>query len=103
MIRKISDKDKEDWENFSKNKQKTPNKNFVQKQDIRSEKTIEILDKDKHDWENFIKNKEKVPNKDFTIKRNTRHEKIKTVYDTWVFSKDIKSINPNWLLIDTIT
>ena len=30
-------------------------------------------------------------------------EKIKTVYDTWVFSKDIKSMNPNWLLIDTIT
>ena len=30
-------------------------------------------------------------------------EKIKTVYDTWVFSKDIKSNNPNWLLIDTIT
>jgi predicted lipid-binding transport protein (Tim44 family) len=31
------------------------------------------------------------------------NEKIKTVYDTWVFSKDIKSANPNWLLIDTIT
>jgi len=30
-------------------------------------------------------------------------EKIKMVYDTWVFSKDIKSANPNWLLIDTIT
>tara|TARA_B110000003_G_C16386883_1_gene432748 strand:+ start:28 stop:621 length:594 start_codon:yes stop_codon:yes gene_type:complete len=30
-------------------------------------------------------------------------DKIKTVYDTWVFSKDIKSSNPNWLLIDTIT
>ena len=30
-------------------------------------------------------------------------EKIKTVYDTWVFSKDIKSANPNWLLINTIT
>jgi len=29
-------------------------------------------------------------------------QKIKTVYDTWVFSKDIKSSNPNWLLIDTI-
>ena len=29
-------------------------------------------------------------------------KKIKTVYDTWVFSKDIKSSNPNWLLIDTI-
>jgi predicted lipid-binding transport protein (Tim44 family) len=30
-------------------------------------------------------------------------EKIKTVYDSWVFSKDIQSSNPNWLLIDTIT
>ncbi len=30
-------------------------------------------------------------------------EKIKTVYDTWVFSKDTKSSNLNWLLIDTIT
>ena len=30
-------------------------------------------------------------------------EKIKKVYDTWIFSKDIKSSNPNWLLIDTIT
>jgi len=30
-------------------------------------------------------------------------EKIKTVYDTWIFSKDIKSSNPNWLLINTIT
>ena len=29
-------------------------------------------------------------------------EKIKTVYDTWIFSKEIKSSNPNWLLIDTI-
>ena len=31
------------------------------------------------------------------------NEKIKIVYDTWVFSKNIKSSNPNWLLIDTIT
>ena len=30
-------------------------------------------------------------------------EKIKTVYDTWVFSKNIDTSNPNWLLIDTIT
>ena len=30
-------------------------------------------------------------------------EKIKTVYDTWVFSKNIKSANLNWLLVDTIT
>jgi len=30
-------------------------------------------------------------------------EKIKIVYDTWVFSKELKSTNPNWLLIDTLT
>jgi predicted lipid-binding transport protein (Tim44 family) len=30
-------------------------------------------------------------------------EKIKTVYDTWIFSKNINSSNPNWILIDTIT
>ena len=30
-------------------------------------------------------------------------EKIKKVYDSWKFSKDIRSTNPNWLLIDTIT
>ena len=30
-------------------------------------------------------------------------ETIKTVYDTWVFSKNVKTSNPNWLLIDTIT
>ena len=30
-------------------------------------------------------------------------EKIKTVHDTWIFSKDVNSSNPNWLLIDTIT
>ena len=28
-------------------------------------------------------------------------KKIKKVFDTWKFSKDIKSTNPNWLLIDT--
>ena len=28
-------------------------------------------------------------------------EKIKKVYDTWKFSREIKSSSPNWLLIDT--
>ena len=28
-------------------------------------------------------------------------DKIKKVYDTWKFSRDIRSSNPNWLLIDT--
>ena len=27
--------------------------------------------------------------------------KVKKVFDTWKFSKDSKSSNPNWLLIDT--
>ena len=31
MIKKISDKDKQDWENFLKNKQKISNKNFIKK------------------------------------------------------------------------
>ena len=30
-------------------------------------------------------------------------ETIKKIYDTWVFSRDTKSNNPNWLLIDTLT
>ena len=28
-------------------------------------------------------------------------EKIKKVYDSWKFSRDLTSLNPNWLLIDT--
>ena len=54
MIKKISDKDKEDWENFLKNKHKITNKNF-------------------------IKNKEKIPNKDLVNKKNKRYEKIKKI------------------------
>ena len=30
-------------------------------------------------------------------------EKIKKIYDTWVFSKDIRSTNPNCLLVDILT
>ncbi len=30
-------------------------------------------------------------------------EQIKKIYDTWVFSRDIRSNNPNWQLIDTLT
>ena len=29
-------------------------------------------------------------------------EKIKKIYDTWVFSRDTKSKNPNWQLINTL-
>tara|TARA_B100001063_G_C16557986_1_gene449477 strand:- start:129 stop:683 length:555 start_codon:yes stop_codon:yes gene_type:complete len=30
-------------------------------------------------------------------------QKIKKIYDTWVFSRDITSPNPNWLLVNTLT
>ena len=30
-------------------------------------------------------------------------EKIKKIYDTWIFSRDVKSQNPNWLLVETLT
>ena len=30
-------------------------------------------------------------------------EKIKKIYDTWVFSRNITSANPNWQLVNTLT
>jgi predicted lipid-binding transport protein (Tim44 family) len=30
-------------------------------------------------------------------------EKIKKIYDTWVFSRDTTSVNPNWQLVNTLT
>ena len=30
-------------------------------------------------------------------------DKIKKIYDTWVFSRDTSSKNPNWQLVDTLT
>ena len=79
MIKKISDKDKEDWENFLNNKKKTSNKEIVKKKDPSNKKTTEISDKDKKDWQNFLKNKEKIPNKDIVNKKNIRYEKIKKI------------------------
>ena len=29
-------------------------------------------------------------------------EKIKTIYDTWTFSRDMRSTNPNWLLVNIL-
>ena len=73
MIKKITDKDKEDWENFLNNKKKNLNKNSVKKKDINNP------DKDRQDWENFLSNKEKIPDKDFVHKKNKRYEKIKKI------------------------
>ena len=79
MIKKISDKDNEDWENFLKNKPKILNKAVIEEKNLNDKKIIEISDKDSQDWENFLKNKDKIPNKDFVNKKNIRHEKIKKI------------------------
>jgi DNA-nicking Smr family endonuclease len=73
LIKKITDKDKEDWENFLNNKKKIFNKNSVKK------KNTNNPDKDMHDWENFLNTKEKIPNKDVVHKKNIRYEKIKKI------------------------
>ena len=73
MIKKITDKDKKDWENFLNNKKKILNKNSVK------QKNINNPDKNTQDWENFLNNKEKIPNKDFIYKKNIRYEKIKKI------------------------
>ena len=73
MIKKITEKDKEDWENFLNNKKKNLNKISVK------QKNINNPDKNKQDWENFLNTKEKIPNKDFVHKKNIRFEKIKKI------------------------
>ena len=42
MIKKISDKDKKDWENFISNSEKIPNKDFFLRKNIRQEKIKKI-------------------------------------------------------------
>ena len=74
MIKKILDKDKQDWENFLKNKNSPSKKNFLSDQKI-----LEISDKNIQDWKNFLNNKEKMPDKDFVNKKNIRYEKIKKI------------------------
>jgi len=165
LIKKISDKDKKDWDNFITNDEKIPNKDFdleAQKDFLEGAKiAYETIITDFSDSDNkliaskpllgkkiydqfkeallerenkgyfaeitfigiktaVIKTHKKIEDRfevtvDFVseiitcIKDKDKKiisgdsEKIKTVYDTWVFSKDIKSSNPNWLLIDTIT
>jgi|TARA_B110001450_G_scaffold14388_1_gene13513 DNA-nicking Smr family endonuclease len=79
LIKKISDKDKEDWDNFIKSKKKTLINDLAKKKYLNNKNILEISNKDKQDWENFLKNKEKIPNKDFINKKNIRQEKIKKI------------------------
>ena len=71
MNNKISDKDKEAWENFLNKKKKKFKKDLKKK--------VENPKEDKEAWENFLNSREKIPNKDFVNKKNIRHEKIKKI------------------------
>ena len=79
MIKKISDQDKQDWEDFLKNKKKTPDTDTVKNKSLSDKIIVKASDQDKQDWEDFLKNKEKMPNKDFVNKKNVRYEKIKKI------------------------
>ena len=79
MNNKLSDKDKKDWQNFISNK-----KNNIL--EVTVDFVSEII--------SCVKDKE---NKILT----GDPEKVRKVFDTWKFSKDSRSRNPNWLLIDT--
>ena len=73
MNKKISEKDKEDWENFLTNKKK----NLKEETEKKIKKPTP--ERDKEDWEKFLNSKEKIPNKDFVHIKNIRHEKIRKI------------------------
>ena len=73
MNKKISEKDREDWENFLNNKKK------ISKEDATKKKKKESPEKNIEAWENFLNSKEKIPNKDSIYKKDIRYEKIKKI------------------------
>jgi DNA-nicking Smr family endonuclease len=73
LNKKISEKDKEDWENFLTNKKK------ILKEKIEKKIKEPTPERDKEDWEKFLNSKEKIPNKDFVHKKNIRYEKIRKI------------------------
>ena len=73
MNKKISEKDKEDWENFLTDKKK----NLKEETEKKIKKPTP--ERDKEDWEKFLNSKEKIPNKDFVHKKDIRYEKIRKI------------------------
>ena len=73
MNKKISEKDKKDWENFLTNKKKNLREETEKK--IKNPSS----ERDKEDWEKFLNSKDKIPNKDFVHKKNIRYEKIRKI------------------------
>ena len=123
MNSKISEKDKKIWDEFLSNDQKLPDKDNSQVE-IKSQKVRSLdlhgktLDEANQIIENFIRKsyEDKVlkVTVDFVSEIITcirdkekkivsgSPDKIKTIYDTWTFSRDIGSNNPNWLLVNTL-
>jgi len=89
LIKKISDKDQKDWLNFLNSNEKLENKDFGQNNNM-FEVTVDFVS----EIISCVKDKEKK-----LISGDP--EKVKKVYDTWKFSREIKSLIPNWLLVDT--
>ena len=110
MTDNISEKDKKDWQNFLSKNERLPNK------DIKIDKKITFIginsatikehkkiDKILNVTVDFIAEIITcIKDKDKKIISGDP-EKIKKIYDTWVFSRDITSANPNWQLVDTLT
>ena len=117
MNNKISDKDKKDWQNFISSEEKIYDqfndaiKERKEKGHISETTFIGINSASIKEHQN--KNNILEVTVDFVseiiscLKDKDKKiisgipEVVKKVYDTWKFSKDIKSTNLNWLLIDT--
>ena len=93
MTDKLSEKDKKDWKKFLDSSEKLEVKD-EDNQTITKTNIERVIDLHGHTLkEANIKIKEFI-DKCF-------NEKIKKVHDIWKFSKDSRSTNPNWILIDT--
>ena len=105
MNSKISDKDKKDWKNFISSKDKIQNKDLKITKDKIKKKIIKKIDLHGFSLENANKVIEEFITQSFEEGVNKiisgDPEKSKKVFDTWKFSKDSRSSNPNWLLTDT--
>ena len=131
MTNKLSNKDKKDWQNFLDSSEKLHNKDLDQTTNQKisersidlhgytlEEANIKITEFIENCYVNKVKKHEQnknmlevtvefvseiiscVKDKDDKVISGDP-EKVKKVLDTWKFSKDSRSSNPNWLLIDT--
>ena len=115
MNDKISAKDKQDWENFISNKEKLLNKDINFKKSQRQK--VKSIDLHGYTLDQANKKIDKIleVTVDFVAEIITcirdkdkkiisgDPEKVKKIYDTWVFSRNINSKNPNWQLVDILT